>query len=218
VLVPIAAALASYVLWQSILLLPLKLFTVFLHEACHGLAAVASGGSIVRIELSPDQGGVCYTRGGSRFLVASAGYLGSLGFGLLFLWLAARSRFDRPVVAALGVGTLALTLGYVRTPFGFVYGLAAGVALLAVAAWLSPDVSDVVLRVLGTVSALYAIWDIASDVLLRSVPGSDAHALAELTGIPALLWGVAWAGVSVLLLAAVFRSSLKNGSPASSKR
>jgi hypothetical protein len=206
----VAVALVTYALWQSPLLLPLKLFTVFLHETSHGLAAVASGGSIERIELSADQAGLCVTRGGSRFLVASAGYLGSLGFGLALLWLGARSRYDRALVAMLGAATLALTLGYVRTAFGFAYGLAAGLALLAVAAWLPAEASDLVLRVLGTVSALYAIWDVAADVLLRDVPGSDAHALAELTGLPAPLWGLAWIGVSLVLLATVLRSSMKS--------
>jgi hypothetical protein len=110
----------------------------------------------------------------------------------------------------LGAATLALTLGYVRTAFGFAYGLAAGLALLAVAAWLPAEASDLVLRVLGTVSALYAIWDVAADVLLRDVPGSDAHALAELTGLPAPLWGLAWIGVSLVLLATVLRSSMKS--------
>jgi hypothetical protein len=207
--VPLLAALLCYAFWRSPLLLPLKLFTVFLHEASHGLAALVSGGSIERIEISANEGGVCWTRGGWRFLVASAGYLGSLGFGLLFLWLGTRSRADRALVAMAGAATLFLTLAYVRSLFGLAYGVLAGLALLAVAVWLPADASDVLLRVLGTVSALYAVWDIASDVLLRSVPGSDAHALAELTGLPALLWGLLWAALSVALLALVLRSAAR---------
>jgi hypothetical protein len=210
-ILPLAAAFLSYVLWHSWLIFPLKIFTVFLHEASHGLAAVATGGSIERIELSADEGGVCWTRGGSRFLVASAGYLGSLGLGLSFLWLGARSRLDRAVVAVVGAATLGLTLAYVRTPFGLAYGLAAGVALLAIAAWLPGDVSDALLRVLGSVSALYAVWDIASDALLRSVPGSDAHALAELTGLPAVLWGLVWMAASLGLLGFVLRATTRPG-------
>ena len=54
-----------------------------------------------------------------------------------------------------------------------------------------------VLFVLGLTSALYAILDIKGDVLDRPDALSDARMLAELTGIPALLWGIAWIAVAV---------------------
>jgi nitrate/nitrite transporter NarK len=81
--------------------------------------------------------------------------------------------------------------------FGFVYGILAGAVLLGIAAMLPNRVSDVLLTVLGTVSCLYAVWDIGSDVVFRHIPGSDAHRLAEMTWIPAIVWGVGWIVVSV---------------------
>ena len=212
IVIPLLAAIASYALWNSVLLFPLKIFVVFLHEASHGLAAVLTGGSIERIELSMNEGGVCYTRGGSRFLTTSAGYLGSLGFGALFLVLGARSRWDRAIVALLGMATLLVTLGYVRSGFGVAYGLAAGAVLVAVAWTLPASVSDALLRIVGSVSALYAIWDIASDVLIRDIPGSDANTLGAITGIPGVVWGVVWIAVSLIVLALAFRASLPESS------
>ena len=203
-LIPIAAALMAFVLWQSPLVFPLKIFVVLLHEISHGLAAVLTGGSIVSIQLSAAQGGLCITRGGSRFFTLNAGYLGSLLFGALFVLVAARSRRDRVVVAILGIALLALTLVYVRTLFGFAYGLVAGAGLLLAARKLPEPVSDAILKVLGAVSCLYAVWDIASDVLLRDVPGSDASALARLTGIPATLWGLGWVVVALAVTAFTF--------------
>jgi hypothetical protein len=90
-----------------------------------------------------------------------------------------------------------VTLVYVRSLFGFVYGLAAGATLLFVAARLPHAVSDLTLQTIGAVSCLYAIWDIASDVLFRYVQDSDAAALAGLTGIPAALWGLGWTLLSL---------------------
>jgi hypothetical protein len=191
--------------WDSLFVWPLRLFVVFLHEVSHGLAAVATGGAIVRIELSPAEGGLCVTRGGSRFLVLSAGYLGSLAWGLLILAAGARGRRDRPAAGALGLMTLVVTLVYVRSLFGFVYGLGAGTALLIVAWRLPAAASDAVLVVVGTVSCLYAPWDVASDVLLRDIPGSDAHALAELTGVPASAWGLFWMATSLIATALALR-------------
>lgn len=189
---PLLAAILTLALWNTFVVYPLKIFVVFLHELSHGLAAVATGGAIVRIELSFDQGGVCFTQGGSEFLILSAGYLGSLLWGALLLVVGARSRNDRAVVGLIGAITLAVTLIYVRSLFGFVYGLLAG-SLLLLTAWLLPAaVSDALVKVVGVVSCLYAIWDIGSDILFRSIPGSDAHGLARLTGIPAILWGGLW--------------------------
>ena len=190
-------AVGVYLLWDTPVVYPLKILVVFLHEISHGLAAVATGGSIDRIELSAAQGGVCWTRGGSRFLTASAGYLGSLLWGALFLVAAARTRFDRFLVGLVGVFVIGVTVLYVRSGFGLVYGLAAGALLIGTATSFSESVSDALLRVIGTVSCLYAVWDIASDVLLRDVPGSDAHAIAAITYVPAALWGVVWIAIAL---------------------
>jgi hypothetical protein len=189
---PVAVAIATLLLWNTWLVFPLKIFVVFLHELSHGLAAILTGGSIERIELAPDQGGLCVTRGGARFVVLSAGYLGSIVLGATLLVVGVRSRRDRQVLGGVGVVTLAVTLLWVRTGFGLAFGLGAGAAMLGVAVLLPAGVSDAVLRILGTVSCLYAVWDIASDLLVRSVPGSDANALGELTGIPGFLWGGVW--------------------------
>ena len=92
-----------------------------------------------------------------------------------------------------------------RSAFGFAYGLAAGVLLLGVARWLPEGASSFVLRLLGVTSLLYAPWDITSDLILRSVPASDAATLARMTGIPALAWGLLWLAASVWIAWRVVR-------------
>jgi hypothetical protein len=207
-LLPVAIAIVALLLWNTPVVYPLKIFVVFLHELSHGLAAIVTGGRIERIELSAAEGGLCVTRGGSPFWTSSAGYLGSLLWGALLLVLASRSRMDRLVAAALGLLTLGVTLLYVRSAFGFAYGLLAGAALAA-AAWRLPAAAlDLLLRVIGVVSCLYAVWDIGSDVLFRDVPGSDAHALATLTGIPAVVWGVIWVVIALAVCGLTLRATL----------
>jgi hypothetical protein len=195
--VPLLVAVVAFVLWDTAVLYPLKVLVVLFHELSHGLAALVSGGSIEQIEISVDQGGVCITRGGSSFLILNAGYLGSLAWGVAFLIVAARTRHDRLVVGLVGVMLVLVTLVYIRSLFGFVYGIVAGAVLLGIAAKLPNKVSDLVLTIIGTVSCLYAVWDIGSDVIFRHIPGSDAYRLAELTGIPSVVWGVVWIVVSV---------------------
>jgi hypothetical protein len=204
-LLPLGLAAAALLLWETFVVFPFRLFVVFLHEISHGLAAVATGGSIVSIGLSFDEGGVCLTRGGWPFLILNAGYLGSLLWGAAFLLLGARRARARPVIAGVGAFTLLVTLLYVRTAFGFLYGLAAGLVLLSVALKLKPAVSETLLAAIGATSCLYAVWDVLTDVLLRHSGQSDAAALAHLTGVPALVWGVAWILISLAVLASVLR-------------
>ena len=65
--------------------------------------------------------------------------------------------------------------------------------------------SETLLAAIGATSVLYAVWDIASDVLVRHSGESDAAALARLTGVPAILWGIAWIALSTAVLVSVLR-------------
>ena len=45
--------------WDAPELYPLRILVTLLHEFGHGLAALASGGSIEKITVDPGAGGVC---------------------------------------------------------------------------------------------------------------------------------------------------------------
>jgi hypothetical protein len=204
------------IFWNTILVYPVKLFVVLLHELSHALAALLTGGHVLAITLSPQLGGVTQTVGGWPFLIASAGYLGSIVWGGLILLLAARSRRDRALAQAVGVLVVGATLLFTRNLFGLVFGILFGLALIVVARRLSDAFSDLFLKFLGLTSCLYVVLDIKSDLIDRAFfrfPGavSDAQNLAAMTGVPALVWGVGWfliacGAVVVLLRAAVVRS------------
>lgn len=220
ILLPLAIGVAALLLWRTPLVFPVKVFVVFLHEASHGIAAVLTGGSVDHLELTANEGGLCVTRGGWRFAILSAGYVGSLVWGALLLVAASRTHLDRAILGAVSVATALVTILYVRTLFGFAYGILAAL-LTALVAWRLPaSASDLVLRVIGTVSCLYVVEDIAADLVVRSVPGSDAHALGELTWIPGRVWGVLWIAVSLAVIAGALsvaaRGTPRYASPAPS--
>jgi hypothetical protein len=67
---------------------------------------------------------------------------------------------------------------------------------------------------LGTFSVSYALYDIRDDLLhFASRPGaqSDADALAQATYVPAVVWGIAWAALSIVLVALTLRRILSSG-------
>jgi hypothetical protein len=212
-----AIAAAVLLLWRTPVIWPLKVLVVFFHELSHGLAAIATGGAVERIEVVAAQGGLCLTRGGSAFVTLSAGYLGSLLWGAAALLAAARSRRDRGLTTALGAVVVLATVLWVRPLFSFGFGfhLAAGLVLIAVGAWLPEAVCDIVLKVFGVASCLYVVPDIWSDTIARSGLRSDARMLAELTGIPTVLWGAFWiaAALAIIAFAAATAARPRPGSP-----
>lgn len=189
--------------WDAPAVWPLKILVVLFHELGHAAAALITGGSVVSIGLEPNQGGVTYTRGGNAFLVLNAGYLGSLLAGAVLLFASRRAKSARWGVRALGAVLGLATLLWIRPlwSFGFAFAVLTTLAVLALSRWASDFVAQLALRVVGVFSVLYALWDVRSDVLSgRDVAVSDATMLAELTWIPAPVWGVAWlaAGLAIL--------------------
>ena len=183
---------AVTLLWNTPVVYPLKIFVVFMHEISHGIAAMATGGQIVEIVVVSQEGGHAITRGGSPFWTLTAGYLGSLVWGGLILLLAARARLDKTLSVILGLGMIAVSILYLRNPFGLGFGVAFGAALLISGKFLNRSVNRWILQVIGVTSCLYAILDIKSDILDRAHLRSDARMLAEMTNIPTLFWGVLW--------------------------
>lgn len=188
-------------LWDTWAVYPLRLLVVFFHELSHGMAAVVTGGSIVEIQMNAQEGGLCITRGGSRFLTLTAGYLGSLMWGGAILLFATRTKGSQIVLELLGGLLIVVTLIWVRPLIGFGvgFGLATGLVLIALANFLKPMVTELILIVIGLTSCLYAVLDIKSDILDRPHAVSDAVLLADVTGVPAMVWGVLWLGVSIVL-------------------
>jgi hypothetical protein len=197
------AAFAAYftllwMLWPTLAVYPLKIFVVFLHELSHAMAGALTGGHVESITLNAQQGGATLVRGGIPFVTLSAGYLGSLVWGLLLLLAAdARPTRARLVLSALACVVLFATVWMVRSVFGFAFGLLFGFALLAASRRLSAGGVRVTLTVLGLTSALYAVLDIRDDILARPALESDANMLAHMTGVPTVVWGVLWIGIGL---------------------
>lgn len=185
--------------WETTFVLPIKYLTVFFHELSHGLAAVFTGGEIVQIEVNANQSGVCYTRGGIRFIVLSAGYLGSLIWGAGILIAAAKTKFDKEITAGLGVLLLTVTAIWVRNLEGLLICGLTGAGILVFARYATEFACDQFLRFLGLTSCFYVLIDIKGDLIDRSVKGSDAYRIAEMTLLPDWLVGGIWLLIALFI-------------------
>lgn len=204
----IAVTIAVFALWSTPVVLPLKLLVVFFHELSHGAAAILTGGSIESISVNFQQGGEAWTRGGSRFVILTAGYLGSLVIGAGLLLAALKGRADRAVLSGLGAVMLLVLVLYVRDiPAALICG-ATGAALLAAGRYLTGPVCDLILRVIGLSSLIYVPYDIFDDTLRRASLRSDARMLAEEIGGTTMMWGGLWLIISLAVIFWCLRKGL----------
>jgi hypothetical protein len=208
-----AMFVAVWILWDTPIVYPIKIFVVCLHELGHALAAALTGGQVVSIQIFPDEGGLTTTRGGWPFIILSAGYVGSLLAGGVLLYLSSRRDWGRRLMLALAVLLVVSTLLFFRNGFAVLYGLLAAAAMFFSAYRLPAEVNTYIVRFIAVASCLYAILDIRSDLFSvlpveRGVV-NDAAALSQLTGLPAILWAVLWMAVSLIMLVYFLNSSLR---------
>ncbi len=215
-----AAAVAGVLFWNTWPLYPFKLLVVLMHESGHAAATLLVGGSVDSIRISPDQGGLTLSRIPPSVLrqivVASAGYVGSAISACVLLMAAARSQKARwPLIALAGWCGLVAML-YVRDGFTLIFVGACALALGLLARFAPSWARRAVLVFLAAFSCCYALYDIRDDLLhLASWSGgTDADALARVTFIPAIAWGLAWAAISIAMVMATLRRILITAQPA----
>jgi len=216
-LILIGLLLASIFFWDSIVLYPVKLFVVLLHELSHAAAALLTGGSVVEIQIDSRIGGLALTQGGWSWVIVSAGYTGSMLLGGAILLASLRDRAVPVVAFATGVVVLLVTILFVRNPFGFAFGLLFGAALLAAARWLPTHWLALLVQYLGATSCLYALVDVKEDLLTLQDRVTDASILAGMTGIPAIVWGVLWSTLSLIVFVLIMRTALRQAVTAENK-
>ena len=201
-----------FALWQTPVAAPLKILIVFFHEASHAVMTILTGGEVISLSVSADQGGVVWSRGGSRFWTLTAGYLGSLLIGLALLLAALKTKADRIIMAACGVGLLLIAALYIRDGFALIFSGVTGLAMLACARWLPRNANDLCLRVIGLASIIYVPFDILSDTILRASVRSDARMLAEEFGGPTVFWGGLWLLISAAAISFALKVALREPS------
>lgn len=200
----IGIVILAALLWNTPLLYPIKMFTVLLHEVSHGIAAILTGGRITRIDITPDLGGVCYFVIPPGFLrssfAASAGYLGSILWGCILLFLSHKFRCSKLLLSIIAAVIFFITILYVRAPFGLIFCILFSLALWFLSVKLKYEVTEFILRFMATTSCLYALIDISEDLVTRTVVGSDSYQIASMIGIPALSVPI---GIFWILLSAI---------------
>jgi hypothetical protein len=100
---------AFFLLYSTVILKPIRLLAVFVHEFSHASACWLTGGKVKGIQVETDEGGVTKYVGGCRLIVIPAGYVGAAFWGGLFVGLSG-SRIGATVVASVMCAALLVAL------------------------------------------------------------------------------------------------------------
>ena len=173
-LILFSVIIAIFFLWSTPALYPLKLLIVFFHESSHALTTIATGGQVIELEIDRMQGGHVISAGGNRFVTLTAGYLGSLIWGVAIYLLAVGSKYDKAIMFCLGLIIIAVTTLFVRDLFAFGFSGLTGLFMILMGVKAPMQINDIILRVIGVTSMSYVPLDVYSDTIARSSLRSDA--------------------------------------------
>ncbi|HEY8211790.1 MAG TPA: M50 family metallopeptidase [Myxococcaceae bacterium] len=192
-------------LWDSPVLWPLKMLVVMIHESGHAVASLLVGGTVDSISVSGNEGGQCLSRlppsAFGAIVVYSAGYVGSSLVGGVLLLSTYRYRVRRWMLGAAAAWLVVMAFLYGRDLFTVAFCLGTAGALGLAARFLPADLVDVVNLFLAAFCALYAVFDLRSDLWDGATRArSDAALLAGITYVPAIVWAVLWTLASVAIL------------------
>ncbi|MEW5847466.1 MAG: M50 family metallopeptidase [Myxococcota bacterium] len=206
-LLAVALSLAlSMTPWGKYVLYPFKLFTTWVHESGHALAAILVGGDVVSMSIEPNTEGLTRSRLPSsilaRAVVSSAGYMGASIFGCILLAATRLHRFSHAIIYALGVAMLLSVVIWMRNLFGIGVVILLGGALVLMGRHVRGPVSHFILTFLGVQVALNALFDIRVLFHLEEGTHSDAANMEKLLLISETFWAGLWMLASVLMVVA----------------
>lgn len=195
------------------ILYPFEIFSTWIHELCHALAAKMMGGAVSELHIYKDGSGMAYTNvpGGSERsvnfragFVSSAGYPGTAYAGCLLLLF--RRTTLGPTIGTIGLGcALLLTCAiWVRNQFGLICLISEGVSLVLLgwvlpAAWL--DKLYAFLACTICLNAVESIRDLfgSSHYVNGQEVSTDASSVADRWGLHMLFWSWFWLIQAIIL-------------------
>lgn len=193
------------------LLYPFMIFSTWVHEMCHGMAALLSGGYISKLQIFKNGSGLAYTATNARGFVASAGYPGTAVTGCILLLFRRTTLGPTIGTMSLGVAILLSCALYVRDSFGAIVLPIEGVFLMLCAwklpaAWLDHLYNFLAADCcLNAVENIHDLFGSSQGYAGGQLMNSDAHTVAELWGGDYRLWAWIWLVMAaVLTLVGIF--------------
>lgn len=189
--------------------IPFNWLESYFHEISHGIAAILTGGSVLRIQLFANGAGLCTTQGGIGFVISFAGYAGATlwGWGIYSL----ASTHQR---TAQGFSVLMFLLIVSSIIFWgrdvltwFILAVLGGLFLLTI----KLKKLHYLQRLMQLFGLLILLNSLSSpSYLLDGRNLGDGAALANMTFIPEFIWVLIWFLLALIALYSLYKTAKKN--------
>ena len=210
-----------FIPFADYLVYPIRLFVTFIHEGGHALAAVLTGGSVESLTVAPDSSGLVTAYSSSSIatlIFSSAGYLSATAYGVLLLALIRWNVSPRKILFGSGVFIALLTVVFgLFAPvlhvfsgdisfFGMAFTVFSGAlltaGLLGIARYASLKWANFFVGFLAVQCLLNAVFDLKNLYVISTTTNAhnDAMNMAQVTGLPPVLWILIWIGISILMI------------------
>ena len=206
-----AIALCSFFFWDSFFIYPIKIFVVLSHEISHGLATIFTGGKLQSILLTSTLGGATYTIGGNKFVIASAGYLGSLSFGVLLFISGYNTNVRKVVGIVFAIILILFAANFISGALGRVISVVFALLFIILPFYTDEVVNSYFFKIFGLISTFYVVIDIKEDLFSNIYRPSDAQFISEITSMPVMFWSIFWFLISLTVIFFLVRWGIKKG-------
>ena len=191
-LILLGVAVVSIFIWNTLLIYPIKLLVVILHEVSHALATIFTGGLVISMNVSTNLAGGVSSEGGNEFIIASAGYLGSLVFGILIFFSADHKKLNLWSSTIIAILLILFAANFFSDAIVIIFTIFYAALFYSAPRYIPQKITYWLMRTIGLVSSMYVLFDIKEDLLTLAYRKNDAQQLAIITSVPAIYWGIIW--------------------------
>ncbi|MEM7617278.1 MAG: M50 family metallopeptidase [Pseudomonadota bacterium] len=178
--------------------IPFTWIMTFFHEISHGIAALITGGSVEKIHLHLRGSGLCYTKGGIRFIISNAGYIGAVLWGIMIYKMADETSHKKINILAIFLATLIAisAILYGRDIVTWIILLILLGLFISIIKLQEAYIMKIALKFIGTYVLLDAVR--APLYLIDGRHYGDGAKLADLTSIPEIIWVLLWFAIGII--------------------
>ena len=189
--------------------IPLNWLETYFHEISHGIAALLTGGEIIRIQLFPNGSGLCTSRGGINFIISFFGYGGATLWGWLIFKLANSHQRTAPVFSGLMIVLLlASIIFWARDLLTMVILASLAVMFVMTIKMRRLYYLQLLLKFFGLSILLNSLF--SPTYLFDGRDLGDGAALASMTMVPELVWVLIWCVLAIAALYSLIKTNQKS--------
>jgi hypothetical protein len=201
--------IAAIVIKQlPVISIPFNWLESYFHEISHGIAAILTGGKVLRIQLFANGAGLCTTQGGIGFVISFAGYAGATFWGWGIYTLANAHQKAAQIFSVLIFILLVSSIVFWGRDILTWFILAVLAALFLLTIKLKKI--HYLQRLMQLFGLLILLNSLSSpSYLLDGRHLGDGAALASMTFIPEIIWVLIWFSVALLALYSLYKTAKK---------